>query len=253
MYTESSDVIYVSPEARGFENLPIQELNIAWDFVLSEHPELSALELEKVLPSQEDFLQYTAGEFVIEGGTEKPLVRVVLGDIKHLDSLRDTRSVAVKILADKLGVDVHHMDGKVLSVLIFLHEIGHARDYLRNYRNNSDYESTQDAVAAWHEHYQSELDSLPVPSMDPSDLRACIQDSGGFQPFMERYPELTRMNNHNISSESRLLELQEIAYRSLPHESYADDFANKILRKYWEKIGFDQSLLKEIADSQATS
>lgn len=99
----------------------------------------------------------------------------------------------------------------------------------------------------WYNHYENELDTLPVPGLDPSDLRMALEKSGGFQSFMDQNPELVlKLKIYNIQNEDDLLRIQEISYRSLPHESYADNFACNLLRKYWGSIGLNSDLLKNL-------
>lgn len=229
-----------------FERLPTKELDQIWAIILEEYPEFAILQMEKLMPTEEDFLQYTGGEFVASTTSEKPLVRIILGDIKHLDSLRTTRSDSVKIVLEKLGLALENIDVKILNLLIFLHEVGHGRDYIVNYLNNPDYPDRDAANDDWYEHYENQLNTLPVPRLDPSDLRLQLKELGGLQSFRIHHPELDLMfQKYDIQTEEDLLRVQEVAYRNLPYESYADDFACKILRKHWKTIGLDAGVLKE--------
>ena len=230
-----------------FERLPTKELDQVWAIVLEEYPELTILQMEKLMPAKEDFLQYTGGEFIASTDSEKPLVRIVLGDIKHLESLRAVRNDSVKIVLEKLGLALEKVDAKILNLLIFLHEVGHGRDYIVNYLNNPIYPDKDASNDDWYEHYENQLNALPVPGLDPTDLRIRLKELGGLQAFRVSYPELDLIfQKHNIQNEEDLLRVQEVAYRNLPHESYADDFACKVLRGHWETIGLDPSLLKEL-------
>ena len=122
----------IPPAPQPFE----KELGNAWTIALETYPELSILKTEKIGASKEDFLQYTAGEFVASNDSQKVLVRMVLGDIGHLEGLRTARKTAIEIIAGKLGITPERIDNKVLSLLIFLHEVGHGWDYILNYLNN---------------------------------------------------------------------------------------------------------------------
>jgi hypothetical protein len=130
----------IPPAPQPFE----KELNNAWAIALETYPELSILKTEKIGASQEDFLQYTAGEFVASNDSQKVLIRMVLGDISHLEGLRTARKSAIEIIAKKLGTPPERIDNKVLSLLIFLHEVGHGRDYILNYLKNPLYQNTDD-------------------------------------------------------------------------------------------------------------
>ena len=109
------------------------------------------------------------------------------------------------------------------------------------------YQNTESANAAWYDDYENELATLPVPGLDPSDLRIIIRESEDFQSFADQNPELVyKFREHDIQNQDDLLRVQEVAYRALPHESYADDFACNLLRKNWESIGLDPGLLKNL-------
>lgn len=127
------------------ETLPSQELlekelRKIWNIALEEYPELSILETENLIVSQKDFLQYTAGEFVASNEQGRSAVKMILGNIQHLDSLRNKRKVALEIIANKLGIASEHIEAKILNLLIFLHEMGHGLDYINNYLKNPIYE-----------------------------------------------------------------------------------------------------------------
>lgn len=231
-------------DSSDFDGLPNKELEMIWDIVLKEFPELSQLGIEKLMPTQEDFLSYTAGEFVSSDASREPLIRMAQGDIKHLDSLKVSRSAAVEIMANKLGVAFENIDAKILNLLIFLHEVGHGKDYISNYRGNAAYSSREDADNEWHKHFEHQLKSLPVPGLDPTDLRLMLKELGGWQAFKAHYTNLNSVfNKYNIQNEEDLLRVQEVEYRNLPHESYADDFASKVLKEHWGTIGLEPSLL----------
>jgi len=72
----------------------------------------------------------------------------------------------------------------------------------------------------------TEKESLPIPSLDPVQIRQAETD-GKLKQLCEKYS--VRLTERGIIPE-KIIEAQERAYRELPSEKYADEFAARQLR-----------------------
>jgi len=158
-----------------------------------------------------------------------PAVTIVKNDEKHFRELMKKREFAVRWMADLLNISYDEITPDILRTFIILHELGHAKDFVVNYESNPDYQG-QKLDDVWEDHYENCLMSLPVPGLDPVDLRQEIKFFSNLDDFIKKHPEIHgRVNQDEIKSFEDLLELQEKAYRKSPYESYADKFAVNII------------------------
>ena len=206
------------------------KLDIARNIVLQKFPALSGVEIQQY-KEEEDF-EYTGGYFRVPyDENEKPKVRFVIGDLSQVEALMITRKASVKVVADKLGIPIENMSTELLLIQIFLHEVGHAYEFV------SKYSSRTDSREGWRERGALEEDTLPVPGLAPSILKSRLQEVGGMTAFFSMYPELDVLRSqHGVRSEESLLAVQEIAYKKLPKEVFADDFACMIMKEYSEEL-----------------
>jgi hypothetical protein len=84
------------------------------------------------------------------------------------------------------------------------------------------------AYEEWREHYDLNLDTLPVKGMSPADLTAQLSSGIDLDGLIQWHPEIGRLN---VGSTNDVLTLQEEAYRALPHERFADGLAADFLKR----------------------
>lgn len=226
---ESLSGSVVVPEKKG-EQLLDKELQEIWRRVLINHPELSNVEI--IIPENSQ-LAYTGGEFLLpDDDNLNPAIVVLPASDSIYERLKTERPLAIKIAADLLGRQVEEMSGEDIKKFIFLHEIGHVYDFLKNFE--SDPQIGKDyAIDAWNMLREEQLASLPVPGLDPNDLAVALEGAKDLSEFVKNNSGLeVRLGELKINTIKELLFAQEMGYRNTPKESFADRFAANFLRKY---------------------
>lgn len=196
--------------------------------ITKEHPYLAEVEIVLVNPLTEPD---TAGYFhqVRRGKNFVPTVHIVEKDEAHLDQLMKTRRFSVQQVAALLGIKPSTITPNTLRLFIVAHEMGHAKDYIRNYATNPAY-SPKEADEAWDLHYESNLSVLPIEGLDPSELHELVRKYEALDDLLSDYPSwLAILETLSITNLEDLIRAQEIAYRSSEYERYADEFATQTL------------------------
>ncbi len=194
--------------------------------ILVRHPELANITVEFISTSEEP---YTGGVFDVISHDEYglvPIIYIVEKEEGHLMNILKTRQGSIEIMAKKLGIAKEEVTIDVLQNFILSHELGHAYDFIKNYQETN-------RANEWTSHYESNLAILPVPGIDPVDLR---NELSLFKSIDEYYmsdkdlqKNIERTCGYVPKTQEELLALQEKAYRQSPFELYADDFAVKML------------------------
>jgi hypothetical protein len=206
--------------------------------LIRDYPELSEFMVRAGTIKDHPFLEYTGG--IYQRPTEEnpyPTVLVELnGKEKHYQKLLAEREVSARLAAERIGISFDDLKKTplILALFIFAHELGHVHDYIVNFlhsKNSS--QPNYDPVVANQHRRDEEMNSLPVPGLNPVQLRQ-FYDSGELEPYYQKYKEYYR--SKNFLSVQDLLKAQEKAYRMLGTENYADDFAENALRRYWEEL-----------------
>ena len=152
--------------------------------------------------------------------TEHDEVHINVGGWKEYRKALKIRDAAVKVIAGKLGIQPEEMTEEMFAAFILAHEFGHEIEMVDkglDERAHGRLRKLQEAT-------------LPVPGKAPSELiwafkRHPIRARQYMKDNRERLAEL------RISSIDELIVAQEIAYRSLPVEDYADKFAVNMLAR----------------------
>jgi len=216
-----------APERRDLERLE-PELRALWAEAVSAYPELSSVEI--VVPEKDETLGFTGGEFLLpDEDYENPAVIIVPGGQERFEALKTARPLAVGIAAGLLGRSRESLSGAELKAFIFLHELGHAREFAKDFAGDPGI-GPEAAVQAWRDRSARELDSLPVPGLDPNDLNLELEGRG-LEALDDRDPALRgKLAAAGLTTVAALLDAQERAYRNLPKEAYADRFAADFLK-----------------------
>lgn len=128
------------------------------------------------------------------------------------------RRKTLEIFAAKLDCAMEDFDERKTAEFVFAHEMGHIEDI----EQNSDFD----------ERRRNEMASLPVPNLSPSKLIEFITVYGE-RRYENMYMKDKNYNYQGITvhSAQELIDFQQTAYRELPTEDTADQFAVKILKK----------------------
>lgn len=239
-HEHSSEEVFVASQlsrpsvesAQGVEvpEITDPELFEIWKKVVECYPILSRVEI--VAPSDLDRLQFTGGEFVLpDEEYPDPAIILVPGDEKDFEKLKRARRVAAQITADAIGVPIEALTGRMLKNAIFLHELGHAYDYLTNVASDPEI-GEENAPMVWRDFFFRQMETLPVPGLSPSELKARLVLFSTLDTFIAERPQTKeRLLQLGVSTVEQLLEIQERAYRALPKESFADQFAARWLNQ----------------------
>lgn len=224
-----------------FENIDPHFAQI-YLLVLNDYPDMDQLGIEKGTKEQHPVLEYTGGFWRRPDTTNpNPSMVVDLESERPYEKLLVDRKLSARIAAQMLGIDfeVLQRNPETLGLFIFLHEMGHARDYFANYLNSAKNLSNEnyDPVEENQKQRDGELATLPVPKTNPVQVRK-MYDSGELVTYFDKYREYYQLVGINTPQD--LLVKHEESYRNLPSEYYADQFAASILRKYWQVLGFDK-------------
>ncbi len=229
----AQESIKISPETWRAKEL----IGLLWQSLQKENPQLSTVHVEDVSARSDATFEFTAGDFVPPARTQdKPKIRIATADVGSLENMLTTREASVRIIAELLDLPFEKISKELLLAFILAHEAGHAQDFVTNYQDVGSDKLANSNV--WTDQYIEQLDTLPVPRLTPSDLKNTINNSGGYVRFCARFSLLPqRLADRGITSEEQLLVAQERAYRSLPRESYADQFAASHIKQHAVRLG----------------
>lgn len=186
---------------------------IAYYDSLHLKPELSAVQIRSLIFPVK--LRNSVGVAVHPGSkfARNGQPTVFVNSLFDLDSYETTLarpSAAISIIGRYLGMEPQQMSPKTLATFFFLHELGHAHSY-GQYPNIEEYETLK----------KEQLGSLPVPYTPPD-----IMSNEYMRTLREKRPEF-----FGGRSSDQLRTDQQIAWRDLPLERYADRFAADIMRQ----------------------
>ncbi len=206
------------------------ELFELWIQVVERYPILSRVEI--ITPSDVHRLQFTGGEFVLPNEEyPDPAIILVPGNEKDFEKLKQDRRVAAQITAESLGISFEDLSPRLLKNAIFLHELGHAYDYLSNVASDAEI-GQENAPMVWRDFFFRQMETLPVPGLSPSELKASLVSFPTLDAFLDDRPKTReRLLQLDVTTIEQLLEIQERAYRSLPKELFADQFAARWLNQ----------------------
>lgn len=141
----------------------------------------------------------------------------------HYQRLMMERMTSAQISAEKAGIDFKDFKAEMLAAFIFLHELGHGYDYLKNVPDPEKHKKRR----------EQELNGLPVKGWDPASLAKGLEYGGALdQWWMDNEIALQRIG---YASRRDLLDAQERAYHSISSEDFPDQFAAKIIKKNFQK------------------
>ena len=189
-------------------------------------------------------LSVQTGDRFRGGGIEPPVSEqddIVMhftdADRAQIDELMTHRKRSVELVAEMLEITPQQVSPALLKVFIFLHEAGHAYDYIKNFLEKEmgrcDTPKAT-ATAAWRHRFETEMASLPVPKVTPSALKARIDFAHeviGVDTLDDLSPdgEIVRLAKEDPAT---LLRMQEEAYKSGESEQRADAFAVALIQRH---------------------
>ncbi len=204
-----------------------------WMDVLGQHPHLSIVDLVRI-PRNEASV-FSPGNFnrPEKGKRDRAQVTYGTGNDEYFSNLKRTREVSARLVAELLEIPYESLTPNHLRLFIFLHECGHADDFVLRYLQAPDgsLRDPFEATNEWEWEGSEEMRQLPIPNLLPGELRMYA----GFVPL----PDLVRGLNIppdvqrliDAGEKEKVLELQERAYKNTRMERAADTFAAEFMKK----------------------
>ena len=210
---EKLDTIHSSPELRAV-------LSKAYEWALKQCPELWNVELQCLGSAQNQVLEKTGGfaRHPERNNGKATLIMNTEDGLKHFETLMQARKLSVEISAQKMGLSPEEMTPEMLAAFIFLHELGHTKDYLTRYTSHHDFQQAR----------KQEMQSLPVLGANPSVLNTQLLYGGPLSDWYDANRAQLRQDGYG--DRASLHRAQEKAYREIDTEAYADNFAVQVIR-----------------------
>ncbi len=204
-----------------------------WKVALTEYPELHQVDVKSGKPEAGKVLSHTGGYFADPSDFDSiPTIYIVPGDDEHYEKLLTTRKKSVEIVAGLLGIEPEKVTVKILQSFIFAHELGHAYDFITNYKNNKDIKIPPGQ--AWQDKSSVDSASLPIPNVNISKLNRMIEDGTIEKIIMDDSTLREKYFFDGMVDIERLREDYDIRHRALSKEQYADRFAADVLKRHSE-------------------
>lgn len=160
----------------------------------------------------------------------------------YIEFVMENREELLKIIKERLeekGVEVDNIDDDFLQFFIFLHELGHAYDYLTNDEGES---VEQPPNEQEYRERNKKAKPLPIPHMKPAVFVRMVKEYGWDQDdeiwkeTRDDFEENGRINNEKIKeadNTDEALAIIERAYKNLDSEAAADDFATDFIAEHF--------------------
>lgn len=200
-----------------------------WPHVVAAFPYLGIVRLQ---PMTGSFSQTSAGVF----RTEKLTIECAEnGTEEAFEELMQSRRRSAELVAERLGIDFKDLNPHALRNFIFLHECGHADQYIKQFfaplaLTNSPHTAQKKSAEAFTQYLLDELKTLPIPKYGPVALRQMYAKHSFVLPCLVG-DYLGKKEGITDAEIERVISLQEKAYKNLPSERHADDFAVRFLKK----------------------
>ena len=222
------DSTVTSCELRGLDSL-----GDVWNDVVQHFPVLS------VLSWQRDGVDAAAMQFM--PGPPPALSFPADAPATVFSHLLVTRPVSCALVARGIGCSFAALTPALLRTYIFLHECGHAYDFVVNFApfwHGKDAESDPrfvDACLRSAERQECEVQSLPLPLTPAGFLSARTEQPAYIDALLL---ERLHITTPTASDYDRALEALEYAYKKLPSEVFADAFAVSYFQSHPSLLSF---------------
>lgn len=205
--------------------LASREITDLWSELLLQYPSLSCVEC--VFGSKE------SADMQFMPGPPPKMFFPEHAPLAIFEHALETRPVSCQLVCELLGIPKVELTPQLLRVFIFLHECGHAHDFVENFCGFSTLEHPENSIKRFeeacmrcNERQDIELKSLPIP-MTPSGFLASRRESPDYvQSLVSEYLKKPDVTEEDFDA---VLQTLERAYKALPSESYADAFAKRFL------------------------
>lgn len=155
-------------------------------------------------------------------------------DLNVFREFLSSRPLSCDLVCKQLGIQKEVLTPEFLRSFIFLHECGHAHDFIVNFSNFSkldhpenSFARFEDACMRCNERQEYELKKLPIP-VTPAGFLASRREYPQFlEQLIMEYLQKQTLSQEDYAS---VFDTLERAYKNLPSEKYADEFAERFMR-----------------------
>lgn len=203
---------------------PIYEIAVRAD------PRLERVRLVKLDSQDDSRLGFAKHGFGREDRIHEVHFRIGHEGIEATQTMLKEQAPSIEVVAKKLGIRSESVTAELLAQFVFLHELGHAKDFIDHDDGPEAYIATTNADRM----------RLPIAGKTPKWLKS---EEG--RRFVEAHWDNIQ-TTLRVQTFDELLELQSEAYRKLPDEARADNFAGRLLRRQVAKRGIVASLMARV-------
>lgn len=189
-----------------------------YSWAAEDSPELAEILIIPTDKSVFPLLEYTGGAVCHQGHSDSGLPELYIntGDgIDHYQMLMTERRIG-ELNSENLGIDPSEMTPQLLADFIFLHELGHSKDFLNDMSDIETYENQRDL----------DMGSLPLPNLSPPEVKSMLTSPGIQKALVEG-----TVSYASYELAKQTLYAQEAAYHATRIEDYANQFAARMLRQ----------------------
>ena len=195
-----------------------------YEVAVEDEPELADIKVWAIGSSTPgfDFLRHTGGAAIHKDESDIGMFEVIINTddgIGHFQRLLATRRSSAEISAQKVGIEKGKITPEQLASFIFLHELGHIVDFMKN----------APSATVYSKRREQDLATLPIAGYDPSKLAQLLESPDGKKWFFKNLRSLH--NSFGVSSLNDLMVVQETAYHGMETEDIPDQFAARIMKK----------------------
>jgi hypothetical protein len=206
--------------------------------VIAIYPELEDIDLSVLFLDPKNHEQDIRGSHMVPDSEETHGINVDMGGELQLELAKTKRPVSVEIAAKLIGIAPEHLTSEVFNTFVFLHEYGHAHDFVTHYQNAEESKSlsTNQIADIWRNEYTQHRSKLPIPNMGTSELIETLSKQSLLEFLKTRPVTSRRLKAANLKTAQEVINAQDAAYRSMPAEKYADEFAASFIKKHLPEI-----------------
>lgn len=224
-----------------------------WE-IINSHEDYNAIQDIIIEDTRDDDFEMASFDPNFSNPEEGPKVLVPIeSSDDYIREVMNARKELLQIVKERLqskGVGVEDLNPDFLQLFIFLHELGHAHDYLTS-EKFLDKDGNLDELK-YKTTWNKELGSLPLPYIRPVQFVEMIKRFGwdkegvwspeSFNDLLKKLSSSDKIYKGNYEklsakdakSPEEILAIIEREYKSLKSEKAADDFATNFIARHFQ-------------------
>lgn len=187
----------------------------AYEAAVKAVPSLENVRLIPIDPTENPKIAFAQNGYERPGGLHEVHIQIGESAFETAQTYLDGHNESMVLIAEKLGIPTEELTQEKLIRFAFLHELGHAALYEKYNDNPNEYARL----------VEDSFMKLPIANATPKWLRS----EPGRQFVVEHWEGIK--SHFDIETVEELDDMQAQAYREMPQEAYADNFAVRIMGK----------------------